>query len=82
MNRNKDAYGQEVLAYLEGKPSYEIVERDDGFVVPGGAINYFGEYKDWPRWQKQAIKSAKGKVLDIGAGAGGFLSTSRNAATE
>ena len=35
-----------------------------------GPAAYFAEFKDWPKIQKQAIKFAKGKVLDIGAGAG------------
>jgi len=53
------------------KESYEIIERDDGFIISsGGASTYFAEFKDWPKIQKQAIKLAKGKILDIGAGAG------------
>ncbi len=71
MKHNKDAYGQEILAYLNGKPSYEIVERDDGFVaLSEGAADYFKEYKHWPSGQKKAIKFARGKVLDVGTGAG------------
>src|ERR1700689_3069356 len=71
MHRDKDAYGQQILAYLEGRSSYEIVERDDGLAdLSGGAPTYFAEHKDWPRWQKRAIKFAKGRVLDVGAGAG------------
>lgn len=71
MNPKKDAYGQEVLAYLQGKESYEVIERDDGFVgISKGAPNYFAKFKDWPKIQQKAIKSAKGKILDIGAGAG------------
>lgn len=71
MHRDKDAYGQQILAYLEGRSSYEIVERDDGLAdLSGGAPTYFAEYNDWPRWQKRAIRFAKGRVLDVGAGAG------------
>lgn len=71
MDINKDAYGQEVWAFFQGKKSYEIVERDDGYIdFSGGAPAYFAEFKDWPKIQKQAIRFAKGKVLDVGAGAG------------
>ncbi len=71
MKLEKDAFGQEILAYLNKKSSYEVVERDDGFVgLSGGAKNYFANYKDWPKWQQKAIKLAKGRVLDIGCGAG------------
>ncbi len=71
MKEDKDAYGQEVWSAFNGKESYEVVEREDGFMgLSGGAKNYFAEFKDWPKWQKQAIKFAKGKVLDIGCGVG------------
>jgi SAM-dependent methyltransferase len=71
MEPKKDAYGQEVWAFFQKKKSYEIVERDDGLIdLTEGPAAYFAEFKDWPKIQKQAIKFAKGKVLDIGAGAG------------
>ena len=71
MDPKRDAYGQEVWAFFQGKKSFEVVERDDGFVdFSGGAPAYFAEFKDWPKIQKQAIKYAKGKLLDVGTGAG------------
>jgi SAM-dependent methyltransferase len=67
----EDVYGQEVWSYFNGKNSFEIVEREDGyFDVSGGAPTYFSEYKDWPEHYKSAIEFAKGRVLDIGCGAG------------
>jgi 2-polyprenyl-3-methyl-5-hydroxy-6-metoxy-1,4-benzoquinol methylase len=67
----QDAFGQELLDHLAGKPSWEIIERDDGFfnVSPGAAL-YFSEYEDWSAAEKQAMTFAQGKVLDIGCGAG------------
>ena len=66
-----DAFGQEMLAFFKGKKSYEIIERDDGFIdTSSGAPAYFKEYKNWPTIEKKAIKLAQGKILDIGAGAG------------
>jgi SAM-dependent methyltransferase len=71
MNNKKDAYGQEIWAYFQGENSCEIVERDDGFInLSEGAPAYFAQFKDWLKIEKQAIKFAKGRVLDIGAGAG------------
>lgn len=71
MDIKKDAYGQEVWAFFRKKNSYEVVERDDGFVdLSGGAPHYFADFKDWPKIEKQAVKLAKGRILDIGAGAG------------
>ena len=52
MDPKKDAYGQEVWAFFQGKKSFEVVERDDGFVdFSGGAPVYFTEYKEWPKIQ-------------------------------
>jgi SAM-dependent methyltransferase len=71
MELKKDAYGQEIWAYFRGKESFEIVERDDGyFGVSGGSKAYFAEYKNWPEHEKKAINLVKGRVLDIGCGAG------------
>lgn len=71
MKPEKDAYGQEIWAYLNGEKYQEIVERDDGFVdISGGPAIYFAEYRSWSENDKKAIKLVKGKVLDIGCGAG------------
>jgi len=71
MSHDEDAIGQEILAAYEERPSYEVVERDDGFVdLSGGTAHYFQEYKSWPRWQKQGVRFTRGRVLDIGSGAG------------
>ena len=66
-----DAYGQENLAHLLGRESFEVVERDDGFVgLSGGPRTYFSKYRAWPLIEKKAIKFAKGRILDVGCGAG------------
>ncbi len=72
MDKNKDAYGQELMVFLKKEDAYEAVERDDGFLdisVNAPAL-YFSDYREWPDIQKKAVKKAKGEVLDIGAGAG------------
>jgi SAM-dependent methyltransferase len=38
--------------------------------VSSGAKVYFSEYRDWPPHHKEAMKHVKGRVLDIGCGAG------------
>lgn len=68
----QDAFGHILWDCLQGKDSLEIVERDDGFIGGGslGTKSYFASYKDWPLHQRKAIKYVKGRVLDIGCGAG------------
>lgn len=70
MRPHQDAYGHELYDCLTGESSTEIVERDDGFIQAGTATQYFLEYPRWPRHQRQAIRYATGKVLDVGCGAG------------
>lgn len=67
----QDAYGHELLDYLNGKSVYEIIERDDGyFDVSSGPPLYFSAYDEWPDYEKKAIDYVRGTVLDIGCGAG------------
>lgn len=71
MKPEEDAYGQELLAYFNGKEILEIVERDDGFISTGLEISYyFSQFKDWSFHEQEAITFAKGRILDIGCGAG------------
>ena len=68
-----DAYGQQLWGYFKtGEPESEIIERDDGLISRGqyGGKLYFSEYKDWQKIEKQAMKNVRGRVLDIGCGAG------------
>ncbi len=74
MRHTEDAHGQVILKYYNKERSFDVVERDDGYVnVDEGAELYFAEYKNWPRHEKEAIKYAKGRCLDIGCGAGRVL---------
>ncbi len=72
----EDAYGQEIWACYHGLDVSEIVERDDGYFEAsgrGGAYGpkmYFSEYEDWNPVEKRAMELVKGRVLDIGCGAG------------
>jgi SAM-dependent methyltransferase len=69
-----DAYGHEILNYFEGKPSFEVVERDDGYVnISRGADSYFSDYGKWEDHEKAGMRYAKGRCLDIGCGAGRVL---------
>ena len=48
-----------------------MIERDDGwFGVSSGAPAYFAPFEDWPAHQRRAMRAVRGRVLDVGAGAG------------
>jgi SAM-dependent methyltransferase len=71
LTKQQDAYGRMVWDYLHGQSIPEIIERDDGhFDTAQGAPYYFAEFKHWPRHQRAAMEYVRGRVLDIGCGAG------------
>jgi SAM-dependent methyltransferase len=71
MRNLQDSHGHAMFDYLKGKGGFEVVERNDGFVTPTNApAVYFSKYRHWPAHEKKAMRYARGKVLDIGCGAG------------
>jgi SAM-dependent methyltransferase len=49
----------------------ELVERDDGYIeATEGPAPYFAPYRRWPGHQRRAMRFVRGRVLDVGAGAG------------
>jgi hypothetical protein len=54
----EDAYGQELLAYYNGRSTPEICERDDGYIdATLSPAVYFSSYEDWPLYEKKAMES-------------------------
>ncbi len=70
MKHRNDAFGQMLLDQYLGKGSAQVIERDDGLISVADPADYFMSYSQWSEDIKTAIKSASGKVLDIGCGAG------------
>jgi SAM-dependent methyltransferase len=71
MKESQDAYGRIVLDHLNGAVTWEIVERDDGWMgLSGGAPSYFAPFRLWPARQRKALRFVRGRVLDVGCGAG------------
>jgi SAM-dependent methyltransferase len=69
----RDAYGAMLLAALEGEAGVaEIVEREDGLINANvtGPQMYFAPFRRWPPHHRAAMRLARGRVLDVGAGAG------------
>jgi SAM-dependent methyltransferase len=71
MRPEEDAYGQAMLDHLQGREAWEIVERDDGFFMIGaGPDLYFAPLEKWRQPEQEAMSYVRGRVLDIGCGAG------------
>jgi len=67
----QDAFGHLMHDYFTGRDGREIIERDDGLVdVSVGPTFYFLEYDQWRESEKEAIAFVRGRVLDVGCGAG------------
>jgi SAM-dependent methyltransferase len=67
-----DAFGDLLLAQVRdlNLSQYELVERDDGFLGATDARTYFSEPSEWGPLELRACEQARGRVLDVGCGAG------------
>jgi SAM-dependent methyltransferase len=67
---DQDAYGRAMWDYHEGRRGWTpIIERDDGNVDPDFGVHLYFENK-WSAPEREALRLVKGRVLDVGAGAG------------
>ncbi len=68
----QDAFGHALYDYLqsEGGRVLSVIERDDGLFDVDEPKNYFVEYQAWPPHQQEAMAYVRGRVLDVGCGAG------------
>ena len=65
-----DAFGAYFLDLVEGRASgHEIVERDDGFIGVS-TFDYFAPVRRWLDVERKALRSVRGRALDVGCGAG------------
>src|SRR2546427_5956436 len=67
-----DAFGEMLRALARDGEGLEIVERDDGFITASqlGPSHYFAPFRRWLPVERQAMRLARGRVPDIGAGGG------------
>ncbi|HVB52389.1 MAG TPA: class I SAM-dependent methyltransferase [Acidimicrobiales bacterium] len=66
-----DAFGLALLDWARGSTVPEIVERDDGYTEIGaGPEVYLAHFRGWPAAERQSVRHMRGRVLDVGCGAG------------
>ncbi|CAC11720.1 hypothetical protein [Thermoplasma acidophilum] len=70
MKDTEDAFGHALMDYADGKCSYEMVETRNGKIDVTSISYYFRDHDQWPSMEREAIRYAKGRVVDVGAGAG------------
>jgi SAM-dependent methyltransferase len=72
ITEQSDAYGEMLLAALDGRDAVEIVEREDGFLDASrfNATLYLAPFRGWPTHHRRAMRYARGRVLDVGCGGG------------
>lgn len=71
MRDEEDAVGHLDWDYYHKKEAQEVIERDDGYIdVSEGPESYFAECRNWPACEGRAMRYVRGRILDIGCGAG------------
>ncbi len=66
----RDSGGHVFCDHLNGRRALEVIERDDGYIDAFDSETYFTSHGEWPSIEREAIRYARGRVLDIGCGAG------------
>lgn len=71
MRRESDVFGRALMDWARGGTAPEILERDDGYTdLSAGHELYVAGFKDWPSSERQSIRYVRGRVVDVGCGAG------------
>ena len=69
--KTKDAYGLGLLAYQEGNHAAQFtVEIDIAETDVWDVATFFRPYDEMPELERRALSMCRGRVLDVGAGAG------------
>jgi SAM-dependent methyltransferase len=69
--RELDVFGRALWDWAQGGITPEVLERDDGFTQIGaGPEVYLSGFREWPAAERKSLQALRGRVLDIGCGAG------------
>jgi len=67
---DEDSFGRALWSCYRSKATDHIIEREDGHVICGSTPFYFTDYSTWPACEKRALRFVRGRILDVGCGAG------------
>jgi len=71
MHDHHDAFGRALLDTYRKEGGYAVIERDDGLAsIDSPFERYFATFAKWTPCERHALRFARGRILDIGAGAG------------
>ena len=71
MREGTDVFGRALMDWARGGTAPEVIERDDGFTDLGaGHELYVAKFKDWPYSERQSMCYVRGRIIDVGCGAG------------
>ncbi len=65
-----DLFADALWQFYETGKAHLRNEREDGFLGREDVSWYFTSYREFPAHEKRALKYARGRVLDVGCGAG------------
>lgn len=65
-----DVFGMVMMDAVKGNEAKHLIVRNDGYTRESLGSQYIADFSDWPDGQKQAAREVKGRILDIGCGAG------------
>jgi SAM-dependent methyltransferase len=67
---DQDAFGHLLTDVSAGRDAIEVVERDDGCIFTGDPSYYLAPFRRWWPQERRAMRFVRGRVLDVGCGAG------------
>jgi len=66
-----DAFGTALMDWVRGGTIPETIQRDDGYMEEGaGPAAYVAPFDEWPPAERRALRYIRGRVADVGCGAG------------